>query len=163
MPYALRKAPNRNLYWVVNTDTGKKHSIEPIPEDRAKKQMRLLRAIKHGFIPSRNYRLKGGLSDLSCVYYTGEPRLKKRYSVNEFINLIKEYYPQEVSADATLDDCLKLTGGIFFFNCANAKNLGSKEFYYHNELPPHSNILGYCFEEENEEEEGGPQRKLYVV
>lgn len=58
MPYALRKAPNRNLYWVVSTLTGKKHSINPIPEERAKKQIRLLRAIEHGFKPSRNYRSK---------------------------------------------------------------------------------------------------------
>jgi hypothetical protein len=41
MPYKLRKAPNRDLYWVVGED-GKKHSKEPIPEERAKAQMRVL-------------------------------------------------------------------------------------------------------------------------
>ena len=41
MPYTLRKAPGRDLYWVVGED-GKKHSKEPIPEKRAKAQMRVL-------------------------------------------------------------------------------------------------------------------------
>jgi len=42
MPYKLRKAPNRNLYWVVTTETGRKHSKDPIPLDKAKAQMRIL-------------------------------------------------------------------------------------------------------------------------
>ena len=58
MPYKLRKAPKRELYWVVNIDTGKKHSIEPIPRDRAQRQMNLLRGIEHGFKPTR--RLNAG-------------------------------------------------------------------------------------------------------
>ena len=41
MPYKLRKAPNRDLYWVVGED-GKKHSKEPIPKERAEAQMRAL-------------------------------------------------------------------------------------------------------------------------
>jgi site-specific DNA-cytosine methylase len=44
MPYKLRKAPNRDLYWVVNKETGKKHSNEPLPLERAKAQMRALYA-----------------------------------------------------------------------------------------------------------------------
>ena len=62
MPYKLRKAPKRELFWVVNTDTGKKHSIEPIPRDRAPRQMTLLRGIEHGFKPTKGYRspVKGG-------------------------------------------------------------------------------------------------------
>jgi hypothetical protein len=43
MPYKLRKAPKRDLYWVVGED-GKKHSKEPIPLERAKAQMRALYA-----------------------------------------------------------------------------------------------------------------------
>jgi hypothetical protein len=43
MPYKLRKAPKRELYWVVGED-GKKHSKEPIPLERAKAQMRALYA-----------------------------------------------------------------------------------------------------------------------
>lgn len=44
MPYKLRKAPKRDLYWVINTDTKKKHSNEPLPKDRAEAQMRALYA-----------------------------------------------------------------------------------------------------------------------
>jgi len=43
MPYKLRKAPNRDLYWVVGED-GTKKSKEPIPLERAKAQMRALYA-----------------------------------------------------------------------------------------------------------------------
>ena len=41
MPYKLRKAPKRELYWVVGED-GKKHSVEPLPLETAKKQMTAL-------------------------------------------------------------------------------------------------------------------------
>jgi hypothetical protein len=58
MPYKLRKAPNRDLFWVVNTETGHKHSIEPIPKSRAQRQLNLLRGIDHGFVP----RLRAGES-----------------------------------------------------------------------------------------------------
>jgi hypothetical protein len=41
MPWKLRKAPNRDLYWVVDINE-KKYSKEPIPLERAKAQMRAL-------------------------------------------------------------------------------------------------------------------------
>jgi len=41
MPYKLRKAPKRDLYWVVG-ENGVKHSKEPLPIERAKAQMRAL-------------------------------------------------------------------------------------------------------------------------
>ena len=44
MPYKLRKAPKRELYWVVNKETGKKHSKDPLPKERALAQMRALYA-----------------------------------------------------------------------------------------------------------------------
>jgi len=44
MPYKLRKAPKRDLYWVVNKETGKKYSNEPLPKERAKDQMKALYA-----------------------------------------------------------------------------------------------------------------------
>jgi len=44
MPFVLRKAPRRELYWVVTKATGKKHSIEPLPLKRAEAQMRSLYA-----------------------------------------------------------------------------------------------------------------------
>lgn len=40
--FTLRKARGKELYWVVNKETGKKYSKEPIPKERAKKQMKLL-------------------------------------------------------------------------------------------------------------------------
>lgn len=44
MPYKLRKAPNRDLYWVVNKETGEKYSKEPLPKERAMAQMKALYA-----------------------------------------------------------------------------------------------------------------------
>lgn len=43
MPYKLRKAPKRDLYWVVGED-GKHHSKDPLPRERAEAQMRALYA-----------------------------------------------------------------------------------------------------------------------
>lgn len=37
---------------VVNSATGKHHSSSPIPLANAKKQMRLLQAVEHGFKPT---------------------------------------------------------------------------------------------------------------
>lgn len=51
MPYRIRKAPNRDLYWVVGED-GKHHSKDPIPLEKAKKQMAALYiAMKGGEYP----------------------------------------------------------------------------------------------------------------
>jgi len=48
MPYKLRKAPNKPLYWVVD-NTGKKYEKMPIPLERAKKQITALHIhLKHG-------------------------------------------------------------------------------------------------------------------
>ena len=59
MPYRLRKAPKRDLYWVVSTETGKKHSNEPLPRERAEAQIKALyanipEARGGGPIPDRN-------------------------------------------------------------------------------------------------------------
>ena len=43
MPYKLRKAPKRDLYWVVGPD-GKHHSKDPLPKERAEAQRRALYA-----------------------------------------------------------------------------------------------------------------------
>ena len=74
MPYKLRKAPNRDLYWVVNKDTGKKHSKEPLPKERALAQMRALYA-------SEDAELKGGaihkglLQQIAQSAYSGKTKL----------------------------------------------------------------------------------------
>jgi hypothetical protein len=44
MPYKLRKSRGQDLYWVVNKDTGKKYSNEPLPKEKAQAQMRALYA-----------------------------------------------------------------------------------------------------------------------
>jgi len=46
MPYKLRKARGRELYWVVAED-GTKKSKEPLPLEKAKAQMRALYANMH--------------------------------------------------------------------------------------------------------------------
>jgi len=50
MPWKLRKAPKRDLYWVVD-DKGKHYSKEPMPKDKAREQQKALYAAegrKHG-------------------------------------------------------------------------------------------------------------------
>jgi hypothetical protein len=46
MPYKLRKAPNRDLYWVID-DKGKKYSKDPMPKSRAEKQLSALHIHTH--------------------------------------------------------------------------------------------------------------------
>ena len=43
MPYRLRKAPKRDLYWVIAED-GSHKSKEPMPKEQAEAQMRALYA-----------------------------------------------------------------------------------------------------------------------
>lgn len=57
-PYMLRKAPKRDLYWVVTKATGKKHSIEPLPREVAERQRRALYARESGYAP------RGGAKDI---------------------------------------------------------------------------------------------------
>ena len=47
MPYKLRKAPNRDLYWVIAQD-GSKMSKDPIPKSRAEKQIKALYISEYG-------------------------------------------------------------------------------------------------------------------
>ena len=48
MPYKLRKARNKTLYWVVTIETEKKHSKDPIPKEKAKAQLRILESALKG-------------------------------------------------------------------------------------------------------------------
>jgi hypothetical protein len=50
MPFFLRKAPKRDLFWVVSKPSGKKHSTDPIPKPRAEAQMRALYAAEGGYV-----------------------------------------------------------------------------------------------------------------
>jgi hypothetical protein len=51
MPYKLRKKPRQNLYWVVNSETGKKHSYDALDKPTAIKQMRALYANEGNEMP----------------------------------------------------------------------------------------------------------------
>ena len=51
MPYAIKKVGNK--WWVVKADTGKKVA-EHDSEEKAQKQLNLLRAIEHGWKPTKN-------------------------------------------------------------------------------------------------------------
>jgi hypothetical protein len=42
MPFKIRKAPKKDLYWVVNTANGRKFSNDPIPFENAQGQLRVL-------------------------------------------------------------------------------------------------------------------------
>jgi stringent starvation protein B len=44
MPYSLRKAPNRDLYWVVNKETTRHLSDMPLPREKAVAQLKALYA-----------------------------------------------------------------------------------------------------------------------
>lgn len=56
MPYFLELGSDGHSYKgkaiVVNSMTGRHHSTEPIPMEKAKKQKRLLDAVEHGFKPT---------------------------------------------------------------------------------------------------------------
>lgn len=66
MPYKLRKAPRRNLYWVVSKDTGEKHSKDPLPMERAKAQMRAL------YANVADAKMKGGIRSDQAVRQLAE-------------------------------------------------------------------------------------------
>jgi len=50
MPYSLRKAPKKDLYWVVNKVTGRKYSKSPLPLERAQSQRRAIYASEKGYM-----------------------------------------------------------------------------------------------------------------
>ena len=51
MPYSLCKQRGHPLYWVVTKSTGAKHSIAPLPKEKAESQMRALYSQMHGAGP----------------------------------------------------------------------------------------------------------------
>ena len=83
MPYRLRKAPKRDLYWVVGED-GTKHSKEPLPLKRAKAQMSAL------YIAMRKkeggYDLQGHLEGAGLWDYVKDALTLPSKVVNEIVN-----------------------------------------------------------------------------
>ena len=57
MPYVIRKARNKDLYWVVNTETGKKYEKMPTTLVKAQAQIKFLRAIEHGYVLKYYFKL----------------------------------------------------------------------------------------------------------
>jgi hypothetical protein len=53
MPYVIRKVRNKNCYSVKNIESGKIHA-KCATKEKAKKQIRLLNAIEHGWKPSKS-------------------------------------------------------------------------------------------------------------
>ena len=57
MPYHLELGSDGHSFHgkaiVVNTQTGKHFSKDPIPKEKAEKQLRLLRGVEHGMVPKK--------------------------------------------------------------------------------------------------------------
>ena len=51
MPYKIRKLPNKDLYRVTNTET-KKIKAKATTLENAKRMVRLLNAVNHGWKPT---------------------------------------------------------------------------------------------------------------
>jgi hypothetical protein len=84
MPYALRKAPRKELYWVVNTKTGEKYSHDPIPKRRAEAQKRVLEEATG----------KGKHSELA------KEVSKKTAATNEYMRTLPSYTEVKAKLDA---------------------------------------------------------------
>lgn len=52
MPYKIRKLPNKDLYRVYNTKT-KEIKAKGTTLEKARKMIRLLNAVEHGFVPNK--------------------------------------------------------------------------------------------------------------
>ena len=122
MPYKLRKAPNRDLYWVVGED-GKKHSKEPLPKERAEAQMRALYAAmsKEGGTRRTNFLKKHNLED-------------KSYSLKELSKIsavpltkLQEVYDRGIGAYKTNPTSVRLKGSYVKGVDAPMKKKLSKE------------------------------------
>jgi hypothetical protein len=106
MPYKLRKAPNRDLYWVVGMD-GVKHSTNPIPKDRAEAQMRAIYASE----------LRGGTHRTN---FLKDNKLKdKGYSLAELskissvpVAILQEVYNRGIGAYKTQPSSVRLKGSF---------------------------------------------------
>jgi hypothetical protein len=95
MPWKLRKAPKRDLYWVVNKETGRKYSKEPIPRDRAEAQMRLL-YMKKRKSGAGTLEGEGFLDDAYSLFKKGVSAVSTR--VSDVMKGKRQDYPPPVRA-----------------------------------------------------------------
>jgi len=103
MPYKLRKAPKKDAYWVVNKQTGKKYSHEPLPHKTAIKQLRALYAQENGY----KQNLKGG--------ELNNPELLLEYqrAIKQVMDNMRQKNEQLIQKEkAALDG--NMTGGLFY-------------------------------------------------
>jgi uncharacterized protein YeeX (DUF496 family) len=83
MPYKLRKAPGKELYWVVTKETGAKHSKDPLPKARAEAQMRALYANEEPVIKTKQ-------SDMIAEHIRIVDRLATRQDLDKEVVLQKD-------------------------------------------------------------------------
>ena len=107
MPYVLRKAPNRDLYWVVNRDTKTKHSKEPLPKERAEAQRRALYAAEND--------MKGAGETYREKFYEAYKVEPKSYSLEELSkiskvpkSILQEVYNRGIGAYKTQPKSVRL-------------------------------------------------------
>jgi len=103
MPYKLRKARNRDLYWVVGID-GTKHSKEPIPKKRAEAQMKAL------YVAMRTEK-KGGVSIPNAEFVKEHKELLEVLKDPKKRLLHDEYLKQKKELDNFLRDLRNMKGG----------------------------------------------------
>lgn len=122
MPYKLRKAPNRDLYWVVGED-GTKHSKDPIPKERAEAQMRALYSAM---------RKEGGTHRTDFIEDNKIP--DKPYSLKELsvissvpVRTLQEVYNRGIGAYKTNPTSVRLSGSFVKGVDTSMKNKLSKE------------------------------------
>jgi hypothetical protein len=101
MPYKLRKAPKRDLYWVVGED-GSKKSKDPIPRKRAEAQMRALYASEN--------QMKGGMCFGRCYRMSAKQKRDaedegKRHMIEMWANGMNRY--DELWADTMAELAMK--------------------------------------------------------
>ena len=86
MPYALRKKPGQDKYWVINKDTKKKYSNDALDKNVAMKQLKAL-YVAEGTpfseylgkkMPSRTRYVKGSDNAMEVMAKVREARIKKR-------------------------------------------------------------------------------------
>ena len=117
MPYKLRKAPGKLLYWVVTIETGKKHSKDPIPKEKAKAQLRILESALKG--NGKVYLQK--LGQLRNEHNENEAKIKREYA-----KMLK--YAQD--EDLELLDVLSSSIGKQYKNAISERERLKKEFQY---------------------------------
>ena len=89
MPYKLRKAPGRDLYWVVGVD-GKHKSKNPLPKERASAQMRALYAYENTKLKGGATRDERGMASYlrELYYYQSETSGKPSYALYRYLSQV---------------------------------------------------------------------------